>query len=76
MKPGGADYTVCEAMLDLELYEARAGPNSPGAVKLLIDLQTAFEKLQLVGIWNWSLYHQFPVLWLRNVARVLHASQL
>ena len=47
-KTGEATYTVWEAMLELDTYEAEADPKDPGAVSMLIDLQKAFEKLLLV----------------------------
>ena len=34
---GGAECTVWEAMMELQPYEAEAGPKNPGAVTMLID---------------------------------------
>ena len=56
---GGAEHTVREPMLELEPYEADAGPKESVAVTQLIGLK----KVQLMAVWNW--YFEFPVLLLR-----------
>ena len=49
-------------MLALEPHAANAGPTNPRADTQRIDLQTAFEKVQLVVVWTWELCCQFRIL--------------
>ena len=49
-----------EAVLELEPHQAGAGPTDPGAVTMLVDLQTTSKKVQLIVAWSWG-GHLFPV---------------
>ena len=42
-----------ETVLEIEPYEAEAGPKVPRAVTMLMGLLKAFENIQLIVVWNW-----------------------
>ena len=48
-----------------EAYEAEATPKKSGTDTLLIDLQEASGKVQLIVLCNWRRYFKFAVLLLR-----------
>ena len=56
----GAQYTVWEAMLEMEPYEAEAGPRNPGAVAVLMDLKQAFEKSAIASN---SQFYSYDAMW-------------
>ena len=56
-----------EAILELEPDDADADPENPGAATMLIDLQRAFDKVQMIVVWNFGMYFEFPVFLLRHV---------
>ena len=60
---GGAERTAWEVMSELEPFEAEEEPMDPGAVTLIIDLQKAHEKVQMMTeVWNVSMCFKFSVL--------------
>ena len=72
---GGAEYTVGEAMLELESFDADAGPRDPGAVTMLTDFQKAVGKGQAESRMEPGSILQFPVLLSRDALRVLRAPE-
>ena len=47
-------------MLELESLDPEGGENVNTAATLVVDLVEAFEKVQLIVVWNWATWFQVP----------------
>ena len=51
---GGAQQTVWEILMEMERFKYRAGEEDLGAVALVLDLATAFERVSLPVVRAWA----------------------
>ena len=58
---GGAETSAWEALSEIENCDRKAGEEAQGAVTLVVDLVMAFEKVQLVVAWHWTVYKKLPL---------------
>ena len=64
---GGAQQKFWEILMEMERFEYRGGEEDLGAVALVLDLATAFERVSHLVVRAWATYFSFP----RKILRVL-----
>ena len=64
---GGTQRTVWEVLIKNGKHRFSAGKEDQGAVALVLDLATAFERVSLTVVWAWATHFSYP----RQILRVL-----
>ena len=64
---GGAQQTVWEILMEMEIFDGKAKEGEQGAVALVLDLAKVFGRVSLPVVWVWATHFSF----LRKILRVL-----
>ena len=72
---GGTQRTVWEVLMEMHRFNGKAKAEDQGAVALVLDLATAFERVSLLVVWAWSTVLQLPKKDLAGALWVLRAPE-